>query len=52
MEDNKIMIAYIPTEESVADIFTKVLARSNFEVFVERLGLRGRKEENERGTKA
>ena len=52
MEDNKIMITYIPTEENVADIFTKALARPKFEAFVERLGLRGRKEENEGGTKA
>ena len=52
VEDNKITITYIPTEENVADIFTKALARPKFEAFVERLGLRGRKEESERGTKA
>ena len=52
VEDNKITITYIPTEENVADIFTKALARPKFEVFIERLGLRGRKEESERGTKA
>ena len=52
VEDNKITITYIPTEENVADIFTKALTRPKFEAFIERLGLRGRKEESKRGTKA
>ena len=52
VEDNKITITYIPTEENVADILTKALVRLKFKAFVERLGLRGRKEESERGTKA
>ena len=52
MEDQKITITYIPTEENIADIFTKALAKPKFEMFVERLGLRGRKEADEKGTKA
>ena len=33
-------ITYVPTEENMADIFTKALARPKFKGFVERLGLR------------
>ena len=40
VEDNKLLITYVPTEENMADIFTKALARPKFEGFVERLGLR------------
>ena len=40
VEDNKLSITYIPTEENMADIFTKALVRPKFEGFVERLGLR------------
>ena len=39
MEDNKIKMEYIPTDENIADIFTKALARPRFVGFVERLGL-------------
>ena len=39
VEDNKILITYIPTEENVADIFTKALVRPKFKGFVGRLGL-------------
>jgi hypothetical protein len=39
VEDNKIEISYIPTDENVSDIFTKALARPKFVRFVERLGL-------------
>ena len=45
VEDNIIRMEYIPTQENIADIFTKVLARPKFKEFVEGLGLReiGRK---------
>jgi len=39
VEDDKIMVIYIPTEENVSDIFTKALARPKFVRFVEKLGL-------------
>ena len=48
VEDNKILITYIPTEENVADIFTKALVRPKFKGFVGRLGLaeeKGRSED-------
>jgi hypothetical protein len=32
-------MGYIPTDENVADIFTKPLARAKFEKFVKMLGL-------------
>ena len=31
VEDNKLLITYISTEENMADIFTKALARPKFE---------------------
>ena len=40
VEDNKLLITYVPTEENMADIFTKALVRPKFKGFVERLGLR------------
>ena len=40
VEDKKIFVKYIPTEDNVADIFTKPLARLKFEDFVSKLGLR------------
>ena len=40
VEDNKLSITYIPTEENMADIFTKALVRPKFKGFVKRLGLR------------
>ena len=40
VEDNKISISYIPTDEDVLDVLTKALARLKFERFVEALGLR------------
>ena len=45
VEDNIIRMEYIPTQENIADVFTKVLARPKFKGFVEGLGLReiGRK---------
>ena len=46
--EEKIKVTYIPTEENVADIFMKALARPKYEGFIERLGLRdkgGRRKE-------
>ena len=40
VEDKKIMVSYIPTEENVSDILTKALAKPKFQRFVELLGLR------------
>jgi len=40
IEDKKIEIEYVPTEENIADIFTKALARPRFKGFVEKLGLK------------
>ena len=48
VEEEKIKVTYIPTEENVADIFTKALARVKYKGFVEKLGLRdeeGRKKQ-------
>jgi len=39
VENKKLRIQYIPTENNVADIFTKPLAKPKFEKFVEMLGL-------------
>ena len=40
VEDGKIKVAYIPTDENVSDIFTKPLAKPKFQKFVELLGLK------------
>jgi hypothetical protein len=40
IEDGKIKVKYIPTDENVSDIFTKALAKPKFQRFVEMLGLR------------
>ena len=48
VKEEKIKVTYIPTEENIADIFTKVLARPKYKGFIERLGLRdkgGRRKE-------
>ena len=45
VEEEKIVVTYIPTGENVADIFTKALARPKFKGFVGKLGL---KRENEK----
>ena len=50
VEEEKIKVTYISTEENVADIFMKVLARPKFVGFIEKLGLRD-KEGKERTTK-
>ena len=39
VEDGKIQVEYIPTDDNVADIFTKPLAKMKFHHFVELLGL-------------
>jgi hypothetical protein len=40
VEDGKIKIKYIPTEENVSDIFTKPLPKPKFQRFVDLLGLK------------
>ena len=40
VDDNKISVEYIPTDDNVADIFTKALPKAKFRHFVEILGLR------------
>ena len=45
VEDNKIRFKYIPTDENVANIFTKALLRPRFMGFVESLGLRDKGKE-------
>ena len=40
VEDNKISISYILTDENVSDVLTKALVRLKFEQFIEALGLR------------
>ena len=39
VEDRKVSVVYIPTDENPADIFTKPLAKAKFRGFVELLGL-------------
>lgn len=39
VEDEKIVVNYIPNDENVADIFTKALPRPKFIRFVDVLGL-------------
>ena len=51
VEDNKLVVKYIPTKENVADIFTKAIHRLKFEGFVKRLGLRDNGGKEERTTK-
>ena len=52
VEDNKLVVNYIPIKENVADIFMKALHRPKFEGFVERLGLRDDGGKEERTTRA
>ena len=40
VEDGKIKVKYVPTDENVSDIFTKALLRPKFTRFVEMLGLK------------
>ena len=45
VEDEKVSVVYIPTDENPADIFTKPLAKAKFRRFMELLGLRPVEEE-------
>ena len=40
VEEEKIKVTYIPTEENMVDIFMKALARLKYEGFIKKLGLR------------
>ena len=40
VEDDKIQVKYVPTDDNVSNIFTKPLPRPKFTKFVESLGLR------------
>jgi len=48
VEDWKILVNYIPTEQNLSDVLTKALARPKFKRFVEMLGLRKLKDEKEK----
>ena len=48
VENKKISVSYIPTQDNVADIFTKALPRPKFQQLVELLGLK----ESENGSTA
>ena len=39
VDDAKIKLEYVPTEDNIADIFTKLLAKPKFTCFVAMLGL-------------
>jgi hypothetical protein len=39
VQRKKVHVQYLPTHEQIADIFTKLLAKTKFEYFRERLGL-------------
>jgi hypothetical protein len=39
VEDEKILVNYVPTDNNPADIFTKPLAKAKFRCFIEMLGL-------------
>ena len=39
VEDGKINVKYVPTNDNVSDIFTKALPRPKFQQMVELLGL-------------
>jgi hypothetical protein len=43
VQDEKITISYVPTDENVSDVLTKPLAKPKFQRFVEMLGLREEK---------
>jgi hypothetical protein len=40
VENKKISVSYIPTNDNVADVFTKALSKPKFQRFVELLGLK------------
>jgi len=39
VEDGKVSVIYLPTDDNPVDIFTKPLAKAKFQRFVELLGL-------------
>jgi len=41
VEDSKISVNYIPTDQNVSDVLTKLLTKLKFQGFVEMLGLGG-----------
>ena len=43
VEDEKLVVSYILTDENVSDVFTKALAKPKFQRFVEMLGFEKRK---------
>lgn len=45
VEDGKIMVEYIPTDQNPSDIFTKPLPKAKFRQFTGMLGLRPWKED-------
>jgi hypothetical protein len=49
VEDGKLAVAYIPTEDNPADVFTKALPKAKFRQFVELLGLRTIRRSGDRG---
>ena len=40
VEDGKIVVKYVPTDDNVLDVFTKALPKPKFQKMVELLGLR------------
>ena len=40
VEDGKIKVKYVPTDENVSNIFTKALPKQKFTCFIEMLGLK------------
>ena len=45
VQDRKIMVSYIPTDENVSDVLTKPLAKLKFHCFIQMLGLRDLEED-------
>ena len=39
VQKGAVKLKYVPTEEQVADVLTKLLARVNFEYFWDKLGV-------------
>ena len=48
VEEGKLSVVYVPTDDNPADIFTKPLVKAKFQRFVELLGLRPTKVEDGR----
>ena len=47
IEDSQIMLEYIPSKENLADIFTKLLGKEQFEYLRTKLGVTQRQTENQ-----